>query len=1061
MSEEYGHGSGNVDDRCCDITYSSKGVKRVMLEVGRANNASAVLVVGGGVAGMHASLTLAEAGVNVFLVDSSPTCGGLVTLLDRTFPTASCGVCNMAISEQAYCPMIEVSRHPLITLMTDSRVKSVQGEAGNFTVAVGQKGEYVRRALCDSCGKCEAVCPVEVDVPAHTGMLPHKAIYRPGHRSLPGVFVLDDSACDRCGKCVEACPRGAINLDAKPCDVEVSVSAVIAGPGLGHYDPLTRKEYGYGCTENVITGLELERLLSPSGPTGGRLIRGPGCRIPRRIAFVQCIGSRDRAGEVPYCSAVCCMYAIKEAMKLKELMPDAVVKVFFIDIRACGKGFEEYYEKAKGLGVEFVPCRVSCVEPGDEHVYVSVETDGAVSREEFDLAVLSTGFTPPDGIDELSQALGIEKGLFGYLGSDVTGFSPVATEREGIYVCGGGVEPQDIPTAIMWSGACAFHALKDVLTTAGSPCAREATPMPKPGPIEIADDVESDEREPDEERIGVFVCRCKPSMDGLDIDKIVKWAKEQDQVVTAMEIPDMCMDRGVEALLAGIKQDPVDKVIIAGCSPRDVALLVEEGLQEVGIKKGFLEVANIREQCAWPHMDDESATEKALDLVAMAIEQTRHGKPLTQKARPVPEGALVIGGGIAGMRAAKALADLGHKVSLVEKAPVLGGRACSVKRSLSGMDVQALVNKLSEEVRQDPLIEVHVSSEVSRISRVDGGFRATIQSREAGSQTPRGESECGVVILATGGTQAEPPKAFTGQVVSGVVTQTEFEAELDQAGLRLEDLPGEIRTVVMIQCAGSRDAERPHCSRVCCLQALKNAIRMKTCRPETEVYILHRDMRAPGFYELFYEQAREMGVVFIRYPENAVPQLLPGDSGKPVLVEVYDEGLGELLHIPADFAVLSVGVEGSGDADLASGLGIDFDSQGFYTEANIKARPTDFLTPGVYVCGTARAPTAVREALISAEAAAVRAAVRLRRGVEHSRENTSNVRARLCRGCGICVEVCPYDARSLDEDLRVAVVDEFRCQGCGACQVACPGGAAEHLGFEALRLLAALDVAFS
>ncbi len=1058
MSEEHGYCSGNVDDRCCDITYSSKGVSRVMLEVGHGNNGSAVLVVGGGIAGMHASLTLAEAGVKVFLVDSSPTCGGLVTLLDRTFPTASCGVCNMAISEQAYCPTIEVSRHPLITLLTDSRVKSVQGEVGNFTVTVGQKGEYVRRALCDSCGKCEAVCPVEVDVPAHTGMLSHKAIYRPGHRSLPGVFALDESACDRCGKCVEACPTGAINLNAKPCDVEFSVSAVIAGPGLGHYDPLTRKEYGYGRTENVITGLELERLISPSGPTGGRLIRGSDRRIPRRIAFVQCIGSRDRAGETPYCSAVCCMYAIKEAMKLKELMPDAVVKVFFVDIRACGKGFEEYYEKAKGLGVEFVPCRVSCIEPGDEHVYVSVETDGAVSRGEFDLAVLSTGFTPPDGIDELSEALGIEKGLFGYLGSDVTGFSPVATEREGIYVCGGGVEPQDIPTAILWSGACAFHALKDTLTEAKSPCASETSPTPKPEHVQIADDVD-DEREADGERIGVFVCRCKASMDGLDIDRIIKWAKEQDQVVTAMEIPDMCMDWGIEALQAGINQDHVDRVIIAGCSPRDVALVFEERLRDVGIKKGLLEIANIREQCAWPHRDDESATEKALDLVAMAIEQARHGKPLTKKTRPIQEGALVIGGGIAGMRAAKALADLGHKVHLVEKAPILGGRAGRMTRSLLGMDVQALVSTLSNEIRQDPLIEVHVLSEISCISRVGGGFRARIQSQEAGSKSLVGEIECGAVILATGGTQAEAPKTFTRRVLSGVITQTEFETELNQAGLMLEDLQGEIRSVVMIQCAGSRDAERPYCSRICCLQALKNAIRMKTHRPQTEVYVLHRDMRAPGFCELFYEQARDMGVVFIRYPENAVPEVLPGDNGEPVLVEAFDEGLGELLHIPADLVVLSVGVEGSGDAALASGLGIDFDPHGFYTEADIKARPTDFLTPGVYVCGTARAPTTVREALISAEAAAVRAAVRLRGGEEHSKENTSNVRTRLCRGCGVCVEACPYDARSLDEDLRVAVVDEFRCQGCGSCQVACPGGAAEHVGFEALRLLAALDAA--
>ena len=382
-----------------------------MLEVGKGSD-SAVLVVGGGIAGMHASLILAEAGVKGFLVDSSPTCGGLFSLLDRTFPTASCAVCRMAISEQAYCPMIEVFRHPLITLMTDSCIKSVQGQRGDFTVTVTQKGEHIIRALCDSCGKCEAVCPINVDVASHTGMLPHKAIYRPGHRSLPGVFALDEEFCDRCGKCQAVCPRNAVDLDAKPRDVEVRATAIIASPGLGHYDPMTRVEYGYGRTKNVITCLELERLISPQGPTGGRLIRPSDRRIPQRIAFVQCVGSRDRAGETQYCSAVCCMYAVKDAMRLKELMPDAVVKVFYIDIRACGKGFEEYYEKARGLGVEFVQSRVSSIEPGDDHVYIPVEIGGTVLIEEFDLAVLSTGFSPPEGIDELSQALGIERRAF-------------------------------------------------------------------------------------------------------------------------------------------------------------------------------------------------------------------------------------------------------------------------------------------------------------------------------------------------------------------------------------------------------------------------------------------------------------------------------------------------------------------------------------------------------------------------------------------------------------------------------------------------------------------------
>ena len=1045
-----------------------------MPEAGRRRDTGAVLIVGGGVAGMHASLILAEAGVRVFLVDSSPACGGLVTLLDRTFPTPNCGVCNMAIPGQAYCPMIEVSRHPLISVMTNSRVKNVRGKAGDFTVAIERKPEYVNQGFCDSCGRCEEVCPVEVDMPAYTGMPPRKAIYRPSHRSLPSEFVLDDSSCDRCGVCVEVCPTGAIDLDAEPREVEARVNAVIASPGLGHYDPAARCEYGYGRTERVITGLELERLLSPSGPTGGRLVLGSDCRTPQSIAFIQCIGSRDRARGSPYCSAVCCMYAIKEAIKVKESVPDAVVKVFYIDIRACGKGFEEYYEKAKSLGVEFVQCRVSCVEPVGEHVLVHAETDGEVSGEEFDLAVLSTGFTPPDGLDELSEALGIKKGLFGYLHSDAAGFSPVTTDREGIYVSGGGVEPQDIPTAIMWSGSCAFYALKDALTAANDRpvCTEEVSKISVPTPQVSTGEVEKNGEA--DVRIGVFVCTCKSSMDSIDLDKIVSWAKEQDHIVTAITIPDMCDGQGIEGLLSSIRENILDRVVIAGCSRRDVALFLEKHLYEAGIKPGLWEVANIREQCAWPHMDDEDATEKAMGLVAIAIEQIYNGKPLARKERPIPEGALVIGGGIAGMRAAKALSDLGHKVTLVEKAHVLGGRARSVKRSLSGIDLVSLVNKLRDEVAEDPLIRVCLSSEVSSVCRVDGGFVARIRALDghfnAHSEPSEDDIRCGAVILATGGIEAEPPKALARQVASGVITQTKFERKLDVLDLKLEGPEGfgdGIGSVVMIQCAGSRDDERPHCSRVCCLQALKNAIYAKKLSPETEVYVLYRDIRAPGFLELFYEEARELGVVFIRYPENRMPRVFPGGAGsscnndRELSVEVYDAGLDELLHIPADLVVLSVGVLGSPDANLASELGIPVDSQGFYTEADIKVRPNEFLVPGVYMCGTARAPATVVEALLSAEAAAARAAVRLARGAECSRDNTSDVRVRFCKGCGICVEVCTYGARSLDEGRSIALVDEFLCQGCGACQVACPGGAAVLRGFEPVKLLSALDVAFS
>ncbi|MGA9351475.1 MAG: FAD-dependent oxidoreductase [Anaerolineae bacterium] len=1046
-----------------------------------SNKAGSALIVGAGIGGMGSAQLLAQMGYKVYLLDSAPGIGGSMHLLDRTFPTDSCGLCIMLPDQPSYCPTLACGMHSNIEILSCAELESLEGEAGDFKAIVKHRPRYVSIERCNNCALCVEVCPVERpdDYEGHLHQV--KAIYRPPTRAVPEAYVIDMDYCTRCGKCVAVCPTEAIDLEMAERRSEIEVGAVILSPGYQAFDARIKGEFGYGYYDNVLTSIEFERMVSLAGFTQAHLVRPSDGAAPRRVAFIQCVGSRDESIGYPYCSSVCCMYTAKQLAAAKEIVPDLQATVFFMDIRTFGKDFERYFNWVESLpGVTYRRCMVSSIKevPKTHDLRVAfVGEDGALREEDFGMVVLSVGLAAPEGFQALASRLGVELNEFGFCVTDR--FAPHKTTRPGVFVGGAFREPKDIPETVIEAAGVAGEAAKQVAgrrsQVAGGK-SQVAGEQGSKGAGEVLPERDVSDEEP---RVGAFVCTCRGEVsEVVDVGAVAEYAGQLDDVVLVKVVEDAC-GADLAAVQEAIEEQGLNRVVIAGCSQRLYQPEFAALLRQVGLNPNLLERADIREGVAWVHRDlPEQATAKAKAAVEMAVTRAAFQYPVSSTQYPVRRRGLVIGGGLAGLTAALELAELGFEVDLVERGEELGGNLRTAYYTLEGGKPQELLRSLIERVEANELVKVYLNTKVKELRGSKGNFLTTLALADGSDEV----LEHGAIIVATGAQLATTTEYLYGQH-DRVLTQKELEELLvnwetgksvnwetgklvDWEGL--PDLPiyqstnlpiyqstSLPKSVVMIQCVGSRDETRPYCSRVCCSHAIKNALKLKELNPETRVFVLYREVRTYGFHELYYREARDKGVVFIRYELPDKPGVEAAGDG--LRVRLTEPILGQEITLDADLLVLSTGIAPNENAALSGVLGVPLDEDGFFQEAHPKMRPLDFLKEGVFLCGLAHSPRFIDEAISQAMGAAVRAAVLLGLSRLESKDTLVQVNARLCSFCGLCVEACPYEARYLDYDERVAKVIEVLCKGCGVCAMVCPNKASAQVAFEPKQMLMAVD----
>jgi heterodisulfide reductase subunit A len=929
-------------------------------------------------------------------------------------------------------------------------VNGIEGDAGSFTVSLTKKPRYILEDKCTGCTVCVEYCPVKYPDEYNQDISLNKAVHVYFAQAIPLITYIDESCLylkeKKCKICEGVCKNNAIDLNQAPEKMEIKVGAVILSPGFEPFDPKVRAEYRYGEFQNVVTSMDYERLLCSTGPYGGEVLRKSDLKHPHKLAWIQCVGSRQVIeGGNSYCSAVCCTYTHKQVILTKDHDAGAECTVFHNDIRSYGKDFERFYQRTEALpGVRFFRSYTTIVkeDPVTKAVTVRYSTpDDGVKEEEFDMVVLSIGMDPPKNVDVIAKTYGINLNAHGFC--DLNPVNPMETNRSGIFVSGALQGPIDIPESVFGASG-AGSQIGELLDYRRGNLSKERIYPPE------------QDLSQEEPKVGVFVCHCGANIGRVvNVPGTVEYCKTLPNVVYAQEQLFSCATNSAKEITDMIKEKGLNRVVVAACSPRTLEPLFRDTLREAGINQYYYEMANIREHDSWVHSKEkEEATSKAHDIIRMSVARACHLEPLQEFDLPVDKRAMVVGGGIAGMTTALSIANQGHEVYLIEKAGDLGGIARKIRTTLEGLDVQAYLADLIKKIYQHPLIHVYANATITAATGYVGNFVTTVQS-------DRGTTDIkhGAVVLAIGADVYQPTEYLYGED-DRVMTHLELEEKI----FAKDEKVMSAQSLVMIQCVGCRNEDRNYCSRICCSESIKNALELKELNPDMDIYILFRDVRTYGFKEDYYREAASKHVKFIRYEPDEKPQIEPGESdedGRPVLkVTAIDYVLGDKVEISADIVSLAAAIVPSESTkEVANQFKVTLSLDGFFKEAHVKLRPVEFATDGVYLCGLAHYPKFIQETINQAYGAAGRALTLLSHDIVVASGSVCEINEKRCMGCGACVNVCTYGALELRDTKqgKKVVINPVLCKGDGLCNSKCPTGAIVLKHYTDAEVVAEID----